>query len=84
MVVEQFTSIIHHNRDKHIPTKKTVQRSQISQFNKQLFTLKNTIQRQCNRSRCPIEKRKLKNVVNKYQKKISELIVAILLFVQRI
>lgn len=76
IAIEQFTSIIHHNRDKYIPTKKSVQRSQISQFTRQLITLKNTIQRQCNRSRCPIEKRKLKSIVNKYQKKIGELIAA--------
>lgn len=76
IAIEQFTSIIQYNRDKYIPTKKTVQRSQISQFTRQLITLKNTIQRQCNRSRNRNEKRKLKSIVNKYQKKISELIIA--------
>lgn len=37
--------------------------------------MKNTIQRQSQRTQCPTEKRRLKQIVNSYQKKINQLII---------
>lgn len=69
-----FTNIILNAREKCVPTKKINHKPQIAEFTKQLIAVKNTIQRQVHRTQCPIVKRKLKRIVNKYQKKISELI----------
>lgn len=74
LATEQLISIILNARAKCIPTKTINNRSQISDFTKQIIALKNIIQRQCQRTQCQTEKRKLKRIVNKYQKKISELI----------
>lgn len=68
-IIKKFTEIILLSRDKCIPTKLADHRPQISKFANELITMKNTIQRQCQRTNCPIQKRILKQIVNKYQKK---------------